>query len=98
MVPNILYSCKLLMRHKEAESTDSTSSNPTPSPRYKKYKSIDNLSEEELQAIETTFLMICRLVYTDVQFLSQFCDSVVVFKINPLLQQFLNLCKWSYFN
>ncbi|XP_015605480.1 serine/threonine-protein kinase fused [Cephus cinctus] len=81
VVPNLVYATKLLMSERsEAESNTNT-------------RSASSLSADELQALESTMLVLCRLVHMKEQFLTQFCDAVYIVNGIPLLQQLLTLEK-----
>ncbi|KAK0179221.1 hypothetical protein PV327_008034 [Microctonus hyperodae] len=51
------------------------------------------LSADELQALECSMLILCRLVYANEQFLTQFCDAIYIVNGIPLLQQLFTLEK-----
>lgn len=101
LLPNLMYSCKLMTR----EMDNSNNSTPTPRnspvfPPIDSFKCLNDISDEELQAVENIVLLICHLVHLDVQFLSQICDAVVILKVSSLLHQLLLLSKLnlkSYF-
>lgn len=85
VVPNLVYAVKLLMSERHDESS------PTPAPPDTRLAS--TLSADELQTLECVMLMLCRLVYVQEQFLTQFCDAVYIVNGIPLLQQLLTLDK-----
>ncbi|XP_023314155.1 serine/threonine-protein kinase fused isoform X2 [Trichogramma pretiosum] len=91
LVPNLLYATKLLMTEKYPESDASTSTCNN------KWRSNLSLSNEELQALESAMLVVCRLAHikdNKQAFLRQFCDAVwVVQDATELLQQLLGLEK-----
>lgn len=94
LLPYLMYSCKLMMREKE----NSNNSTPTPRnspvfPLNNRFRCLNDISDEELQAVENIILLICHLVHLDVQFLSQICDAVVILKVSSLLHQLLLLSK-----
>lgn len=100
LVPNLVYSVKLLMRQKNCtESTSSISPSPanTPTVATENYKAFADISDDDLCAVESVFLLICHLVHLNSQFLTQFCDSIAVLNIYGLLQGFLLLCKFLFF-
>lgn len=86
-----MYACKLLTRQ-ESNSNNSTPS-PRNSPRFitPTYKVLNDITDEELQAIENIILLVCHLVHLDNLFLTQICDSIVILKIFSLLHQLLLL-------
>ncbi|XP_012264589.2 serine/threonine-protein kinase fused isoform X2 [Athalia rosae] len=84
VVPNLVYAVKLLMSERGEDSTPP----PTADTR-----SASTLSADELQALECVMLVLCRLVYVQEQFLTQFCDAVYIVNGMPLLQQLLTLEK-----
>lgn len=81
VVPNLVYAIKLLMS-KCSESESSTETRPASS-----------LSADELQALEYSMLVLCRLVHEKDQFLMQFCDAIYIVSGMSLLQQLLTLEK-----
>ncbi|XP_032673839.1 serine/threonine-protein kinase fused [Odontomachus brunneus] len=81
VVPNLVYAIKLLMS-KRSENEPSTETRPASS-----------LSADELQALEYSMLVLCRLVHEKDQFLMQFCDAIYIVSGMPLLQQLLTLEK-----
>lgn len=94
LIPNLVNASKLVMKQKTAaESTGSSfSDSPINTPQPLGYRSLNDLSGDDLKALEYTFLLICHLVHLNVQFLAQFCDAVVVLSVYGLLQQLLLLC------
>ncbi|KAK9302725.1 hypothetical protein QLX08_005347 [Tetragonisca angustula] len=88
VVPNLVYSLKLLMSER-AESEVDKKSEPTNA----NTKSASTLSADELQTLEYMMLVLCRLVYNRQQFLTQFCDAVYIVNGVTLLQQLLSLEK-----
>lgn len=94
LIPNLVNAGKLVMKQKNA--IDSTGSSSTESPITSfGYKSLNDLNDDDLKALEYTYLLICHLVHLNDQFLTQFCDAVVVLNIYGLLQKLLLLCKSS---
>ncbi|XP_017890354.1 serine/threonine-protein kinase fused [Ceratina calcarata] len=88
VVPNLVYSLKLLMSEQlEPEANKKTE------PMNADIKSASTLSADELQTLEYTMLVLCRLIYSRDQFLTQFCDAVFIVNGVSLLQQLLNLEK-----
>lgn len=94
VIPNLLYCLKLTMRKEQTVLSTSSSSPSVLTEEI--YKSNEELVDVDLQAVDYIFLIIARLVAIDNEFLSQFCDSVVVFKIQNLLHQFLFICEYQY--
>lgn len=82
---------KLVIKQKNV--LDSTESSSSESPQPNGYKSLNDLTDDDLKALEYTYLLICHLVHLNEQFLIQFCDAVVVLNIYGLLQKLLLLCK-----
>ncbi|XP_033220643.1 serine/threonine-protein kinase fused isoform X2 [Belonocnema kinseyi] len=83
LIPNLVYAIKLLMEQEhDNEAADKTET-----------RSAATLSAEELQAVECAILLLCRLVYIQEQFLTQFCDAVYIVSGIPILQQLLTLEK-----
>lgn len=88
VVPNLVYAIKLLMSERsEGEAVVATGGSAGTT------RSASTLSADELQALECTMLLLCRLVYVQEQFLTQFCDAVYIVNGMPLLQQLLTLEK-----
>lgn len=81
VVPNLVYAIKLLMSER-SESESNVDTRPASS-----------LSADELQALEYSMLVLCRLVHEKDQFLMQFCDAIYIVNGMPLLQQLLTLEK-----
>ncbi|XP_012282365.1 serine/threonine-protein kinase fused isoform X2 [Orussus abietinus] len=89
VVPNLVYAMKLLM----TERSDADVGTGTGSGSDLGARSASTLSADELQALECAMLLLCRLVYVNEQFLTQFCDAVYIVSGMPLLQQLLTLEK-----
>ncbi|KAG8035257.1 hypothetical protein G9C98_001747 [Cotesia typhae] len=53
-------------------------------------KTASMLSPEQLQALESSMLVLCRLVHSDQKFLDQFCQAVDIIGVN-LLREMLTL-------
>lgn len=83
VVPNIVYGLKLLM----VQGDDNEAAAELP------IRTASSLSAEELQAIERNILLLCRLVYVQEQFLTQFCDAIYIISGIPVLQELLTLEK-----
>ena len=101
LIPNLVYSSKLLAKEKPVTtsncsipSTQSSDDGSMFSKERDSYKSVKDLSNEDVQALEHIYLLICHLVHLDVQFLNQFCDAVVVFNMCEMLQKLLHLGKF----
>ncbi|OAD52304.1 Serine/threonine-protein kinase 36 [Eufriesea mexicana] len=88
VVPNLVYSLKLLMSERSEPETEKKSE-----PTNANTRSASTLSADELQTLEYTMLVLCRLVYNREQFLTQFCDAVYIVNGVTLLQQLLSLEK-----
>ncbi|XP_066998074.2 serine/threonine-protein kinase fused isoform X2 [Anabrus simplex] len=50
-----------------------------------------SLSADGLQALESIYLLLCYLMYSQDEFIIQFCDTVMILNAASLLQQFLLL-------
>ncbi|XP_050590846.1 serine/threonine-protein kinase fused isoform X2 [Bombus affinis] len=88
VVPNLVYSLKLLMSERSEFELDKKSE-----PTNANTRSASTLSADELQTLEYMMLVLCRLVYNRQQFLTQFCDAVYIVNGVTLLQQLLSLEK-----
>ncbi|KAK9879862.1 hypothetical protein WA026_008366 [Henosepilachna vigintioctopunctata] len=83
LVPNLIYSSKLLVRQSMECSIDSV----------EKYKNNLDLNDEDLDALEHIYLLISHLVHVAVEFLIQLCDGFTVLNMFNLLHRFLCLLK-----
>lgn len=81
VVPNLVYATKVLMSVR-SENESNTETRPASS-----------LSADELQALEYSMLVLCRLIHEKDQFLMQFCDAIYIVNGMPVLQQLLTLEK-----
>lgn len=88
VVPNLVYALKLLMSERLESET-----NKKAEPTNANTRLASTLSADELQTLEYTMLVLCRLTYSRQQFLTQFCDAVYIVNGVRLLQQLLNLEK-----
>lgn len=104
VLPYLIYGSKLLIKEKPASpglrSSDTTPTpTNTPLPTLQSspeiYRSTSDLSADELQALEYIYLLICRLIYHNNQFIGQFCDAVTLLNAASLIQQLLSLCKYK---
>lgn len=57
-------------------------------------RSMSDLSVDELQSLESIFVLICNLVQRDLLFASQFCDAIVVLNAVVMLRNIITLCKY----
>lgn len=96
LIPNLVNASKLVLKQKNAteSSGSSASDSPVNTPQPHTYKSLNDLTDDDLKALEYTYLLICHLVHLSDQFLNQFCDAVVVLNIYSLLQKLLLLCEF----
>ncbi|KAJ8932531.1 hypothetical protein NQ318_000648 [Aromia moschata] len=80
LVPNLVYSSKLLLRGYREDTPFGASPSPVNSPVPSKecYRALSELTEEDFQALEYMFLLVSHLVHLDDRFLIQFCDAIVV--------------------
>lgn len=92
LIPNLVNASKLVMKQKNTADSSSSDS-PINSPHPQNYKSLNDLNDDDLNALDYTYLLICHLVHLNDQFLTQFCDAVVILNIPSLLQKFLLLSK-----
>lgn len=103
VIPNLIYASKLLVKYKHVAGTSSSDTTPTPTNTplpsiqavSENYRSMSDLSADDLQALEYIYLLICRLVYHEDQFINQFCDAVMLLNVTSLIQQFLLLCMYN---
>lgn len=93
LIPNLMYACKLITRINDASSNTTPSPRTSPSFAGPTYKLLDDINDEELNAIENILLLVCHLAHLDNIFLNQVCDSIVILKLFSLLHQLLLLCK-----
>lgn len=87
VVPNLVYAMKLIMSER-TEKNETVTLAQSPETRLAAL-----LSADELQSLEASMLILCRLVYARQQFLTQFCDAVYIVNGIPFLQQLLTLEK-----
>ncbi|XP_022902513.2 serine/threonine-protein kinase fused [Onthophagus taurus] len=92
LIPNLLYSSKLLLKN-YPNSMINSSNDSASTPIEKLPEIILNLTENDLQALEDIFCLICYLIHSNDKFLHQFCDSIVVFNVYNLTRQLLTLTK-----
>ncbi|XP_014217801.1 serine/threonine-protein kinase fused-like [Copidosoma floridanum] len=86
VVPSLVYAVKLLMAEKNHPTTDTSTSTANRS------RFTCALTPDELQALESTVLILCRLVHAKKEFLGQFCDAVFLVADGlDMLQQLLKL-------
>lgn len=88
VVPNLVYAMKLIMLERskcEEGLATITSGHDT--------KSASMLSPDQLQALECSMLLLCRLVYVREEFMKQFCEAVYTVNGIPFLQQLFQLDK-----
>ncbi|XP_011300431.1 serine/threonine-protein kinase fused [Fopius arisanus] len=88
VVPNLVYAVKLFMSEKNSENAGSEENSKGRTTRL-----ASSLSADELQTIECIMLILCRLVYANEKFLTQFCDAVYIVNGVPFLQQLYTLEK-----
>ncbi|XP_066151858.1 serine/threonine-protein kinase fused isoform X1 [Euwallacea fornicatus] len=99
LVPNLMYASKLLLRNPKlnVSLTSSSSSDDEPHPLKSKsadtYKPLDKLENEDLQALEHIFMLVCHLVHLSDEFLMQFCDAVVILNVSSMINMLLRLAK-----
>ncbi|KAK9747216.1 Protein kinase domain [Popillia japonica] len=96
LIPNLVYGSKLLTKRRPTNS--SNDSTPTPKNTPVPYaidttKSVSDLSGDDLQALEHIYGLICYLVYSDDQFLYQFCDALMILNVYVLIHKLLSLNK-----
>ncbi|KAK0090146.1 hypothetical protein PV325_002571 [Microctonus aethiopoides] len=88
VVPNLVCAMRLLM----TVCSDSTEKMIVNDKQHTTRLS-STLSADELQALECSMLILCRLAYANEQFLTQFCDAIYIVNGIPLLQQLFTLEK-----
>lgn len=93
LIPNLMYACKLITR--QSVTSNNSTPSPTTSPSFMgpTFKLLDDITDEELNALENILLLVCHLAHLDNIFLNQVCDSIVILKIFTLFHQLLLLCK-----
>lgn len=52
-----------------------------------------NLKDDDLQALEYIYLLMCHLCHLQVKFLIQFCDALAVLNVYGVIRSLLSLCK-----
>lgn len=52
-----------------------------------------DLRDDDLQALEYIYLLICHLCHLQVKFLTQFCDALAVLNVYGVIRSLLSLCK-----
>lgn len=52
-----------------------------------------DLKDDDLQALEYIYLLICHLCHLQVKFLIQFCDALAVLNVYGVIRSLLSLCK-----
>ncbi|XP_055844636.1 serine/threonine-protein kinase fused [Episyrphus balteatus] len=88
LVPNLMFASKLLISTKSIN--DSNSSLPPSSNNRNSIRSVSELTKDEIITISRLYELICHLVHLKEQFLSQFCDAVVILSADELLINFLS--------
>lgn len=89
LVPNLMYSIKLLTNTKSNEE-DSMASTIHPKFKFCEIRDITDISRDEFKTISIIFEVICQLVHLKDSFLEQFCDAVTILPADDLLIYFLN--------
>lgn len=88
LVPNLMFASKLLISTKNVN--DSNASLPPSSTNKNSIRAVSELTKEEIITASRLYELICHLVHLNEQFLSQFCDAVVILSADELLTNFLN--------
>lgn len=83
VVPNLIYSSKLLLCEKTTDSSRCT----------ERFKLLSHWNEEDLEVLSSFYILISHLVHLDQEFLTQFCDTLTILNIYNLLRKFLSLSK-----
>ncbi|XP_018334476.1 serine/threonine-protein kinase fused [Agrilus planipennis] len=94
LVPNLVNAAKVILKQKDINGNSDSGSSSTSdleNDHSPLYKDISALTEEDLEAIEYSFLLICNLVHRNNNFAVQFCDSVAVLNIYDLLRSLLSM-------
>lgn len=89
LIPNLVYASKIVARNKGYNSEESNPSAPIGSEML--LRPVSELSSDELQALESIYVLLCYLVHSGKDFLIQFCDAAAILNAVSLLQQFLLL-------
>lgn len=99
LIPNLVCASKLIFKHKErsVENSSFTKYSPSLQDVQEECISISDLDDEDLEALERLYTLICHLVYLDDKFLNQFCDVVVILNMYNILRKLLLLCKLHIF-
>ncbi|XP_050310188.1 serine/threonine-protein kinase fused isoform X4 [Anthonomus grandis grandis] len=98
LLPNLIYATKLLLRtRKHLSSSESSNSSSegviAPSRNDFTCKSLNEFDSDELQALEHILMLACHLVHLEDEFVSQFCDAVVVLNMFGSINLLLGLVK-----
>lgn len=87
-----MYSSKLILkRRKSIQDTESAACSLQPEDNVSDL--VVDLKDDDLQALEYIYLLICHLCHSQVKFLSQFCDALAVLNVYGVISSLLSLCK-----
>ncbi|GLH15192.1 Serine/threonine-protein kinase fused [Gryllus bimaculatus] len=87
IVPNLVYASKILAQTKPTSLTSGGEMLNTP------IRPMADLSADELQALESVYLLLCNLLQSQEEFVAQFCDAIIIFNVPFLVQQFFLLSR-----
>lgn len=83
LIPNIINASKLLLTVKNENSTELIN----------QFKNFNDLNEEELDAIQYIYLLVCNLIHQNKDFLVQLCDAFAVLHISTLLHNLFSFAR-----
>lgn len=92
VVPNLVYATKLMFQYKCSTNLSTSSTGFTAINSETKHF-LCELSEEDSEALQHMYLLICHLVHLRADFLKHFCDSVIILNIYNILRDILSLSK-----
>ncbi|KAB0794350.1 hypothetical protein PPYR_11189 [Photinus pyralis] len=92
VVPNLVYATKLMFQYK-CSTNLSTSSTAFAAIDSETQHFIAELSDDDSEALQHIFLLICHLVHLRSEFLKHFCDAVATLNVYNILRDMLSLSK-----
>ncbi|XP_055372563.1 serine/threonine-protein kinase fused [Condylostylus longicornis] len=86
LVPNLMYASRIITTHKLSECSQSSSTSFSG----RQFKTITELTDEEIHTLSLLYELTCYLVHLNEKFLIQFCDAVAILPADALLILFLS--------